>query len=48
MAEIPAGTQLQLAPGTRPTFLDYARCKLITIEGGTNGSRLRQSTCDGE
>jgi hypothetical protein len=35
MAEIPAGTPVQLAPGAQLTFLHYGRCKLVTVSGGT-------------
>ena len=35
MSEIPAGTPLQLAPGAELTFLHYAHCKLVTVNGGT-------------
>ncbi len=35
MSEIPAGIPLQLAPGAELTFLHYARCKLVTVNGGT-------------
>jgi hypothetical protein len=35
MSEIPAGTPLQLAPGAEVTFLHYARCRLVTVNGGT-------------
>jgi hypothetical protein len=35
MAEIPANTPVALPPGTQLTFLHYARCKLVTVSGGT-------------
>jgi hypothetical protein len=35
MAEIPANTLVQLQPSTKLTFLHYARCKLVTVIGGT-------------
>jgi hypothetical protein len=35
MAEIPADTLVQLQPNTKLTFLHYARCKLVTVIGGT-------------
>ena len=35
MSEISAGTPLQLAPDVELTFLHYARCKLVTVTGGT-------------
>src|SRR5258708_33416673 len=35
MSEIPSGAQLRLAPGTELTVLDYARCKMVTVSGGT-------------
>jgi hypothetical protein len=35
MAEIPANIPVQLKSNTRLTFLHYARCKLVTVIGGT-------------
>jgi len=35
MSEIPSAFPLQLAAGTELTFLHYAKCKLITVAGGT-------------
>ena len=35
MQEIPANTSVTLPPGTQLTFLHYARCKLVTVSGGT-------------
>jgi len=35
MSEIPSGTPVRLAPGTELTVLDYARCKMVTVSGGT-------------
>ena len=35
MAEIPANIPVQLQPATKLTFLHYARCKLVTVIGGT-------------
>lgn len=35
MTEIAAGEAIKLAPDGRLTFLDYARCKLVTVLGGT-------------
>ena len=35
MSEIPSASPLQLAAGTELTFLHYAKCKLITVTGGT-------------
>ena len=35
MAEIASGTKLQLDPGTELTVLDYARCKMVTVSGGS-------------
>jgi hypothetical protein len=35
MGEIPANTSIQLKPGAKLTFLHYARCKLVTVTGGT-------------
>jgi hypothetical protein len=35
MSEISAGTTIKLGDGAKLTFLDYARCKLVTVSGGT-------------
>jgi hypothetical protein len=35
MEEIPANTPMTLTPTTKLTFLHYARCKLVSITGGT-------------
>jgi hypothetical protein len=35
MSEIPSGAKLQLDPGTELTVLDYARCKMVTVSGGS-------------
>ena len=35
MSEIASGAKLQLDPGTELTVLDYARCKMVTVSGGT-------------
>jgi hypothetical protein len=35
MSEIPSGSPLRLAPGAELTFLHYARCKMVTVNGGT-------------
>lgn len=35
MSEIASGAKLQLDPGTELTVLDYARCKMVTISGGS-------------
>jgi hypothetical protein len=35
MAELPANASFQLPPDARVTFLHYARCKLVTVTGGT-------------
>ena len=35
MSELPSASPLQLAAGTELTFLHYAKCKLITVTGGT-------------
>src|SRR5580704_11307855 len=35
MAEIPANVSFQLGPDAKLTFLHYARCKLVTVTGGT-------------
>lgn len=35
MTEIPADQPIRLGGGSRLIFLDYARCKLVTVAGGT-------------
>ena len=35
MSEIASGAKLQLDPGTELTVLDYARCKMVTVSGGS-------------
>jgi len=35
MTEIPTNTSIRLSGDAKLTFLDYARCKLVTIAGGT-------------
>jgi len=35
MSEIPADTPIRLGSSGTLTFLDYARCKLVTVAGGT-------------
>jgi hypothetical protein len=35
MSEIRSGAKLQLDPGTELTVLDYARCKMVTVNGGS-------------
>jgi hypothetical protein len=35
MSEIASGAKLQLDPGTELTVLDYARCKMVTVNGGS-------------
>jgi hypothetical protein len=35
MTEIPTDTPIRLGGGGKLTFLDYARCKLVTVVGGT-------------
>ena len=35
MSEIESGAKLQLDPGTELTVLDYARCKMVTVNGGS-------------
>jgi hypothetical protein len=35
MSEIPSGAPLRLAPGAELTLLHYARCKMVTVTGGT-------------
>jgi len=35
MSEIPAGAPIRLAPDTELTVLDYTRCKMVTVVGGT-------------
>jgi hypothetical protein len=35
MSEIASGAKLLLDPGTELTVLDYARCKMVTVTGGS-------------
>ena len=35
MSEIPSGAPIQLAPGAELRLLHYARCKMVTVTGGT-------------
>lgn len=35
MSEIASGAKLQLDPGTELIVLDYARCKMVTVSGGS-------------
>jgi hypothetical protein len=35
MSEIAVGTTVKLGDGASLTFLDYARCKMVTVVGGT-------------
>jgi len=35
MTEIPADSPIKLGTGSTLTFLDYARCKLVTVSSGT-------------
>lgn len=35
MTEIAANTPIRLEAGSRVTFLEYGRCKLVTVSGGT-------------
>src|SRR5712692_4082516 len=35
MSEIASGIPVQLAPGTELTVLDYTRCRMVTVSGGT-------------
>jgi hypothetical protein len=48
MAELPTGAPLQLAPGAELTFLHYAKCKLITVAGGTLNVTPTDFTTDGK
>ena len=48
MAEIPAGTPVQLAPGTELTFLHYGKCKLVTVAGGSLTVTRTDFTTDGK
>src|SRR5262249_18529059 len=48
MAEIPAGTSLQLAPGTHLTFLHYGLCKLVTVSGGALSITRTEFKADGQ
>lgn len=47
MTEIPAGQLIRLASGGRLTFLDYARCQLVTVAGGTLTLGLTGYKADG-
>lgn len=35
MSEIASGAPVRLEPGAELTLLDYARCKMVTVSGGT-------------
>ena len=35
MSEIASGAPIRLEPGAELTLLDYARCKMVTVSGGT-------------
>jgi hypothetical protein len=35
MSEVASGAKLRLDPGAELTLLDYARCKMVTVGGGT-------------
>src|SRR5215212_10308790 len=35
MSEIPSGAPVRLSPDAELTILDYARCKMVTVSGGT-------------
>lgn len=48
MAEIPAGSPLRLAAGTELTFLHYAKCKLVTVNGGSLTLSRADFTADGK
>jgi hypothetical protein len=48
MVEIPANTSIHLHGKTKLTFLHYARCKLITVEGGTLTLTRADYTEDGQ
>ena len=48
MAEIPSGSPLQLSAGTELTFLHYAKCKLITLSGGSLTLTRTEFTTDGK
>src|SRR5262249_4895061 len=48
MSEIPAGTPLQLAPGTELTFLHYSKCKLVTVSSGTLTVTRTDFSADGK
>jgi len=47
MTEIASDTSIKLGPETKLTFLDYARCKLVTIVGGTLMLRRSDYKTDG-
>jgi hypothetical protein len=48
MAEISSGSPLQLSAGTELTFLHYAKCKLITLSGGSLTLTRTEFTTDGK
>src|SRR5438067_802982 len=48
MSEIPSASPLQLAAGTELTFLHYAKCKLITVAGGTLTVTRTEFVADGK
>jgi hypothetical protein len=48
MSEIPSGTPVRLAPGAELTVLDYARCKMVTVSGGTLSVTRFDFTTDGK
>ena len=48
MSEIASGAKVQLDPGTELTVLDYARCKMVTISGGSLTVTRFDFTADGK
>jgi hypothetical protein len=48
MEEIPSGTAVQLSAGAELTFLHYAKCKLVTVFGGSLTVTRTEFTTDGK
>ncbi len=47
MSEIASGAPLRLAPGAELSFLHYAKCKMVTVTGGTVTVTRTDFTTDG-
>src|SRR5215470_14777887 len=48
MSEIPSGQTVQIATDAQLTVLDYTRCKMITVSGGTLSVTRFDFTTDGK